>query len=257
MRIRGRVSERLVRKLRLSVLRRSGASAEQRAHLSAVVVQEVEPIGYFGGSLAIVRVIRGGTLLTSILFLVLQNPALALAALLMLPLQLTLLPGLQRQLNAKVRDRVRSTRKLGGLMVADGSVSGSRSSHATTARPDLSILRYQMRTTASLETIRVEIKDLKGRIKGLYNYTSNLTPFFFFTIGGYLVVRGQLSLLLPPIARSRRRCGSCSISCRTGRTPKPVSAKSPESWAKFEPFRRRSTLLQSRVAASRWRVEYG
>ncbi|WP_291547675.1 multidrug ABC transporter ATPase [Bosea sp. (in: a-proteobacteria)] len=196
MRIRGRVSERVVRRLRLGVLRRAraDASAEQRAHLSAVVVQEVEPIGYFGGSLAVVPVIQGGALLISILFLLMQNPALALAALLMLPLQLTLLPGLQKRLNAKVRDRVRSTRKLGGLMVAGGSVSGNHGSYAGTGRGDLSVLRHQMRMTGSLETIRVEINDLKGRIKGLYNYTSNLTPFFFFTIGGYLVVRGQLSL---------------------------------------------------------------
>ena len=196
MRIRGRVSERLVRRLRLGVLRRAraGASAEQRAHLSAVVVQEVEPIGYFGGSLAVVPVIQGGALLTSILFLLMQNSALALAAMLMLPLQLTLLPGLQKRLNAKVRDRVRSTRKLGGLMVAEGPASGANGSHPVATRANLSVLRHQMRTTAVLETIRVEINDLKGRIKGLYNYTSNLTPFFFFTIGGYLVVRGQLSL---------------------------------------------------------------
>ncbi len=194
MRIRGRVSERLVRRLRLGVLRRArlGTSAEQRAHLAAVVVQEVEPIGYFGGSLAVVPVIQGGALLTSILFLLLQNPALALAALLMLPLQLTFLPSLQRRLNAKVRNRVRSTRKLGGLIVSDSPTAISP--HMAGRGPSLSVLRNQMRMTASLETIRVEINDLKGRIKGLYNYTSNLTPFFFFTIGGYLVVRGQLSL---------------------------------------------------------------
>lgn len=195
-RIRGRVSERLVRRLRLGALRRArgGSTAEQRAHLSAVVVQEVEPIGYFGGSLAVVPIIQGGALLTSILFLLMQNPALALAALLMLPLQLTFLPSLQKRLNAKVRDRVRSTRKLGGLMVSANANSSTFGSPAAGGSPDLSILRHQMRLTAGLEEIRVEINDLKGRMKGLYNYTSNLTPFFFFTIGGYLVVRGQLSL---------------------------------------------------------------
>lgn len=195
-RSRGRVSERLVRRLRLGVLRgaRAGMTAEQRAHLSAVVVQEVEPIGYFGGSLAVVPVIQGGALLTSILFLMMQNPALALAALLMLPLQLTLLPGMQKRLNAKVRDRVRSTRRLGGLMVSAGSDPGVLGSQNEGSPSVKSILRRQMQMTASLETIRVEISDLKGRIKGLYNYTSNLTPFFFFTIGGYLVVREQLSL---------------------------------------------------------------
>lgn len=195
-RSRGRVSERLVRRLRLGVLRgaRARMTAEQRAHLSAVVVQEVEPIGYFGGSLAVVPVIHGGALLTSILFLTMQNPALALAALLMLPLQLTLLPGMQKRLNAKVRDRVRSTRRLGGLMVSAGSDAGGLGSRAKVSPSDKSILRHQMQMTASLEKIRVEISDLKGKIKGLYNYTSNLTPFFFFTIGGYLVVNQQLSL---------------------------------------------------------------
>jgi ABC-type multidrug transport system fused ATPase/permease subunit len=195
-RSRGRVSERLVRRLRLGVLRRAraGRTAEQRAHLSAVVVQEVEPIGYFGGSLAVVPVIQGGALLTSILFLMMQNPALALAALLMLPLQLTFLPGMQKRLNAKVRDRVRSTRRLGGLMASAGSDPDVLGSQAVGSPSHRSILRRQMQMTASLEAIRVEISDLKGKIKGLYNYTSNLTPFFFFTIGGYLVVREQLSL---------------------------------------------------------------
>lgn len=51
-----------------------------------------------------------------------------------------------------------------------------------------------MRLAEELERVRVEINDLKGRLKGVYNYTSNLTPFFFFAIGGYLVVQGRLSL---------------------------------------------------------------
>ncbi|BCB17136.1 hypothetical protein OCUBac02_00300 [Bosea sp. ANAM02] len=197
-RIRGRVSERLVRRLRLGVLRTAaqmGATSAERAHYSAVVVQEVEPIGYFGGSLVVVPVIQGGALLTSILFLMMQNPALALSALLMLPIQLTFLPRLQKRLNRKVRDRVHSTRALGGLLVTDHAETGSVVSLAENRpSPAGSRLRRQMLMTARLEAIRVEISDLKGRIKGLYNYTSNLTPFFFFTIGGFLVVRGQLSL---------------------------------------------------------------
>ena len=51
-----------------------------------------------------------------------------------------------------------------------------------------------MRQVEVLERVRIEINDLKGLLKGLYNFTSNLTPFFFFSIGGYLVVQGRLSL---------------------------------------------------------------
>ena len=195
--VRGRVNERLVRRLRLAIARRARGerSPERRAALAAIAVQEVEPIGYFGGSLVVVPLIQGGTLVTSVVFLLLQNAALALAALVMLPVQLTVLPRMQRQLNAKVRRRVHATRALGGLLTAAGAGPGpgaAASRDGTALEP--SILLRQMRQAEELEQVRVEISDLKGRLKGLYNYTSNLTPFFFFSVGGYLVVQGRLSL---------------------------------------------------------------
>lgn len=69
-RVRGRVNERVVRRLRLAILRRARleSSPEQRATLAAVAVQEVEPVGYFGGSVVVVPLIQGGTFLTSIIF---------------------------------------------------------------------------------------------------------------------------------------------------------------------------------------------
>ncbi|SOR30650.1 conserved membrane protein of unknown function [Methylorubrum extorquens] len=181
-RARGRLNERLVRRLRLAVVRRARGerSPERRAALAAVAVQEVEPIGYFGAGLVAVPLVQGGTLLTSIIFLLFQNVALALAALVMLPVQLTILPRLQRRLNAKVRERVHLTRSLGGFLTAPGEGCSAQ-------------LR-QMLQAEALERVRVEIADLKGRLKGLYNFTSNLTPFFFFSVGGYLVIQGRLSL---------------------------------------------------------------
>ncbi|KMO35319.1 multidrug ABC transporter ATPase [Methylobacterium variabile] len=189
-RVRGRVNERLVRRLRLAVARRARGERlpERRATLAAVAVQEVEPIGYFGGSLVVVPLVQGGTLATSVVFLLMQNAALALAALIMLPVQLTILPRLQARLNAKVRQRVHATRALGALLTDPGSERTS----GGTRRP--SIVPRQMHQARELERVRIEINELNGRLKGLYNYTSNLTPFFFFSIGGYLVVQGQLSL---------------------------------------------------------------
>ncbi|WP_048426611.1 hypothetical protein [Methylobacterium indicum] len=183
---RGRLNERLVRRLRLAVIRRtrSERSPEHRAALSAVAVQEVEPVGYFGASLVAVPLVQGGTLLTSVLFLLLQNAALALAALVMLPVQLSILPRLQRRLNGKVRERVHATRMLGSLL----TTSSPRTLGQTTS------LDRQMAQVETLERVRIDIADLKGRLKGLYNFTSNLTPFFLFSIGGYLVIQRQLSL---------------------------------------------------------------
>ncbi|MFE1597382.1 multidrug ABC transporter ATPase [Methylobacterium sp. ID0610] len=185
-RARGGLNERLVRRLRLAVFRRARGelSPERRAALAAVAVQEVEPIGYAGAGLVAVPFVQGGTLLTSLAFLLLQDAALALAAMVMLPVQLSLLPRLQRRLNAKVRERVHATRALGGLLTGP---ENRPAGHPST-------LLRQMRQAEALERVRVEIADLKGRLKGLYNYTANLTPFFFFSVGGYLVIQDRLSL---------------------------------------------------------------
>ncbi|MEL6065180.1 multidrug ABC transporter ATPase [Methylobacterium sp. DCY52] len=195
-RARGRINERLVRRLRLAIVRRvrGERSPERRAALAAIAVQEVEPIGYFGASLVAVPLVQGGTLVTSVVFLLLQNTALALAALMMLPVQLTVLPRLQRRLNANVRERVYATRALGGLLTAEDTAHAPARTASVPGPARGSGLLRRMRMIEELERVRVEISDLKGRLKGLYNYTSNLTPFFFFAIGGYLVVQGRLSL---------------------------------------------------------------
>jgi len=45
-----------------------------------------------------------------------------------------------------------------------------------------------------IEAIRLEIHRIKFFMKGLNNFLSTLTPFFFYLIGGYLVIEGSLTL---------------------------------------------------------------
>lgn len=185
-----------MRRLRLAVLKRAQRelSPGRRATLSAVAMHEVEPVGYFGSALVAVPLVQGGTLATSIVFLFLQNAALALAALIMLPVQVAILPRLQRRLNAKVRERVHATRALGGSLTATSHASASLEAPILHGEQASLALSKQMRQVEILELVRNEINDLKGLLKGLYNFTSNLTPFFFFSIGGYLVVQERLTL---------------------------------------------------------------
>lgn len=183
--IGGRINERLVRRIRLAVVRRCRRLGEygDRSTLSAIAIQECEPIGYFGGSLLVVPLIQGGTLLTSLIFLFIQDITLAMAALVMLPIQIAFLPRIQSRINSRIRERVYSTRDLNASLMHEGN--------STINRPLMIDFAEKVRV---LESIRCEIWDLKARFKTLYNYTSNLTPFFFFTIGGYLVIQGRLSL---------------------------------------------------------------
>lgn len=101
----------------------------------------------------------------------------------MLPLQIAVLPRLQRRINASVRGRVHITRALNESL-AHGESIGQMSSST----------RLSIRQNKSIERAQIEISKLKARFKCLYNFTTNLTPFFFFTIGGYLVLQQRLSI---------------------------------------------------------------
>lgn len=186
--VRGKIHERVVRHIRLAVVRkrRDEQCPRARSTLAAVAIQECEPIGYFGGSLLLVPLIQGGTFITSLLFLFFQDIALAFAALIMLPLQLAVLPRLQRRINTKVRERVHMTRAFNETL-AHGEDAGD-------GTPLRSATRLRISHTEAIERAQIEISKLKARFKGLYNFTTNLTPFFFFTIGGYLVLQQRLSL---------------------------------------------------------------
>ena len=182
----GRIAERIVRRLRIAVVRaqaRYPARADGPA-LVSVAISECEPIGYFGGSILSVPVLQGGTLLTSFAFLLMQDVLMALAAAVMLPVQIAVLPRLQSRINAVVRKRVHATR----------SLSATLSLSLELPSPPSSISRERLRQIKELESIRLRINEMKARLKSLYNFTSNLTPFFFFTVGGYLVIQNRLSI---------------------------------------------------------------
>ena len=104
----------------------------------------------------------------------------------MLPLQLAVLPRLQRRINNKVRERVHMTRAFNENL--------AHSENTMDATLLLSVTRLRISQTEAIEKAQIEILKLKARFKALYNFTTNLTPFFFFTIGGYLVLQQRLTL---------------------------------------------------------------
>jgi len=175
----GRLAEALVRRLRITIYRewrrrdRPGGPAQ----LIPIVAQEVEPVGGFAGEAFVRPVLQGGTFLTILTFMLLQDPVLGAAAVTLLPLQLALIPRLQRRINALGRERVQEIRRLGGLIGNEGN-STLDPIHASFKR---------------IQAIRFEIYRRKFFMKGLNNFISHMTPFFFYTVGGYLVIDGKLS----------------------------------------------------------------
>jgi len=78
----------------------------------AMITGEAEPIGGFVGDSLVVPAFQGGTLLTILAFMFVQDWTLGLAAISLYPIQLYLIPKLQRQVNALSKERVRTVRRL-------------------------------------------------------------------------------------------------------------------------------------------------
>lgn len=183
---KGAVGERLLRRLRLMIFRlwRSGAGPGRRSEVIPLIAQEVEPIGGFASDAFALPVFQGGTFLTILVFMFMQDPVLGAAAITLLPVQLALIPRLQRRLNLLARSRVAEVRALGGELGDQATASGSRERAIATVGGSL----------RRIEQIRRQIHRSKFFIKSLNNFLTALTPFFFYSIGGFLVIEDRLTL---------------------------------------------------------------
>jgi ABC-type bacteriocin/lantibiotic exporter with double-glycine peptidase domain len=192
----GIVAERMLRRLRYQLyghvlrfpiphLRRVS-----QGELVQMINAETEALGGFVGDALAVPAFQGGTLLTILFFIFMQDWKLGLAGIALYPLQMWLIPKLQRQVNALGKRRVRQVRRNAERI--SEMASGVRDVRANDATA-----YEQARFAAQLGEvfwIRFEIYKKKFLIKFLNNFIAQLGPFFFFTIGGYLVIQGQITL---------------------------------------------------------------
>jgi ABC-type bacteriocin/lantibiotic exporter with double-glycine peptidase domain len=144
-----------------------------------VITQEVEPVCSFSGDAVIVPLLHGGTVVTIVTFMMVQNILLGAAAIALLPIQLIFIPKFQKKINGFVKIRVQLIRSL------------SKEVQAQNQLRDRGLLRRHIK---DLHTIRLKLYRVKFFMKSLNNFIMNLTPFFFYTIGGYLVLDQNLSL---------------------------------------------------------------
>src|SRR6266851_386092 len=192
---KGQLGERMLRRLRYELYHRllrfpiGHYKRVSSAELIPMITAEVEPLGGFIGDAFVLPLFQGGTLLTIIVFMFMQDPVLGAAAVALYPLQGYFIPKLQRKVNLLGKERVRTVR-----LVADrvgDSAAGITEIHANDA------VRRQLANFAGLlgtiYDIRFEIYRRKFFVKFLNNFIAQLTPFFFYTIGGYLVIQGDLS----------------------------------------------------------------
>ncbi len=192
---KGLLGERMLRRLRFQL-----ASQVMRfplphfrkmsqGEIITMITAEVEPLGGFIGDALAVPALEGGRMVTILVFMFMQDPYLGLAAISLYPFQIYLIPRLQKQVNDLAKKRVLAVRKLSAQM--GESISGIKEIHAhDTSEYERAGISKRL---GDIYDIRFLIYRKKFVIKFLNNFLAQMTPFFFYSIGGYLVIRGNLS----------------------------------------------------------------
>ncbi len=192
----GRLGEQMLRRLRFqlyaSILRfpLPHFKKTSQGEIIPMVIAETDPIGGYIGEAWSIPAYQGGTLLVYLVFIFVTDFVLGLAAISLYPVQIWLIPKLQAKVNQLAKQRVRTARQLSDKI--GESISGITEIRAHDAT------RLERADVASrlnrIYELRYEIFRRKFFIKFLNNFLAQLTPFFFYAIGGYLVIQRQVDI---------------------------------------------------------------
>jgi len=192
---KGVTGERMLRRLRYDLFERVLRFRLPRfrnissGEIIPMITAEVEPLGGFIGDAIALPAFQGGTLLVYISFIFAQDPFLGMAAISLYPIQAVLIPRLQARVIRLARARVKNIRQMSDRI--GESISGIAEIHGNdTSVWHLADMSDRLYTNFQ---IRYAIFKRKFLIKFVNNFMNQLTPFFFYSVGGYLVIEGDLS----------------------------------------------------------------
>src|SRR5712691_1289777 len=189
---KGQLGERMLRRFRFSLyvrLLRFPPSYFQKtssAQIIPMITVECEQLGGFIGDAFNQPLFQGGQLLVIIFFVFMEDPLLCIGAVALYPVQGYIIPKLQAKVNQLSKRRVRTVRQVADRV--QESAAGIVEIHANdTVKLRLTDFAHVL---GVIYDIRFEIFRRKFFVKFLNNFIGQLTPFFFFSLGGYLVIRG-------------------------------------------------------------------
>jgi putative ABC transport system ATP-binding protein len=194
--MKGWMGERMLRRLRyvlFDFVLRFPLSRFRRlksAEVATMIKDEVEPLGGFVGESLITPLFLGGQALTAMFFILYQHWALGLIALGVVGIQAYVIPKLRKRLLVLGRERQLTARALAGRIAetVDGATEIRANGTSNYERAEISS------RLGRIFYIRFEFYQRKFLIKFLNNFLSQVTPFLFYTVGGYLVITGRLDI---------------------------------------------------------------
>ena len=193
---RGLTGEQMLRRLRYDLYGRILRFPQptfrklSQGEIIQMINAEVEPLAGFIGDAVSLPAFQGGTLVVILTFLLWQDPLLAGLAVVFYPLQFYVIPKLQRRVNLLAKERVKLVRSLSDRI--GETVSGVQEIHVH-GTAALELADFSNRLSAIFRT-RFRIFLWKFVIKFINNSINHLGPFFFYLVGGYLVITGGLQI---------------------------------------------------------------
>lgn len=194
--MKGVLSERMLRRFRYTLIGRimrfpqAYLRRTSQGEMVSMITSEAEPMGGMMGDAISLPVLQAGQMLTILFFLFAQSVWFGIAACALIPLQAWIIPKLQWQINLLNKERIGEVRELAGEI-------GETAAGAPTLRVNAG-WRFRLalitRRLGTLFDIRLDIYKKKFFMKFLNNFITQLTPFFFYTVGGLLVIQGKVSL---------------------------------------------------------------
>ena len=194
--LKGRLGERLLRRLRYELVSRvlrfplSHFRKVSAGEMIPMVTSEVEPLGGYMGDAYAQPLIQAGTLATIVFFLFMQDWIMGLAAISLYPIQAYLIPKLQKRVNQLGKERVRAVRRVSERL--GESIAGIHEIRGLGTAP-YERSHYADRFGAIFR-IRFDIYQRKGLVKFINNLLNQMAPLLFYSIGGWLVIHGDLTI---------------------------------------------------------------
>lgn len=194
--MKGVLAERLLRRLRYKLIARilrfpaPYFERTSQGELVSMITSESEPMGGLMGDALAQPVLQAGQMITILGFLFIQSVTFGLAACALIPLQAWLIPRLQKKINMLNKARVKQVRALAAEIGEGAAGAASLRTNGGT--------RFHMAMIADrlgrLYFIRFDIFKKKFFMKFINNFITQLTPFFFYAVGGYLTIKGEISV---------------------------------------------------------------
>ncbi|WP_171132760.1 MULTISPECIES: ABC transporter transmembrane domain-containing protein [unclassified Ruegeria] len=194
--MKGVLAERMLRRLRYTLISRSMRfpksyfASTSQGELVSMITSEAEPMGGLMGDAIAQPVFQFGQMMTIVTFLFMQSVWFGLASIALIPLQAWLIPKLQRQINFLNKERIQEVRHLSSEI---GESAAGISDLRTNGGWRYRLAQFSHRLGTLFE-IRFKIYNKKFFMKFLNNLITQMTPFLFYSVGGYLAIKGEVTV---------------------------------------------------------------